>query len=238
MDEQLNEKDWETLEKCFKDPKIKEYLQSKYAQDDSARPDQEALEDAEPDQDIEPTDSVPKKRTNGSSYRKTTTAGAYSVPIVGQEPKQRKQRVSATIKRKQEYLQACANRDVSVNKEVEINGKKCTRKKGYKEWYKEQYGPQFDGNKFTMKNTNIAPRKVFQGTIVKEAYKLVQNNPKLKGKDGNTLRLKIMSSAMKKFEDVYKDANFLTYIQDPKACSDLINDFAMELEEQITQKSV
>ena len=248
MGEQLNDKDWDYIADCLEDPKFKQFLQKKRtAGMNKAQAQQESDDDDElvdDDSEDEPAEQIapkPRKRTNGSSYRTSTkieepilkggTAGAYAVP----SPPQKKQRVSATIRRKQQYLEACANKDSSVNKKVEIDGKTFTRKKGYKEWYKEQYGPQYDGTKFTMKNTNVAPRKVFQSTIVKEAYKLVQNNPKLKGKNGNSLRLKIMSSSMKKFEDVYKDPNFLQYIQDPHACTDLINDFAMELEEQIAK---
>ena len=214
-----------------------------------AKPKAADVPEAAPDEAAaaQETAQKPEKRTrtNGTSYRTQpvqeepelngATAGAYGVPIV--PPHEKKHRVSANVRRRQEYLEAIAKHDKSVQKEVEIGGKKVSRKKGYKEWYNDQYAPGFDGEKFTIKNKKAAPRKVFQATIVKEAYKLVQNDPRLKGKEGNNLRLKVMSTAMKNFQDVYQDENFLTFVQDPQACKDMINDFAIELENQIAAKS-
>lgn len=231
MSEQLSDRDWQFLAQALDDPKIKKQLKQKIATKQVS----DEYDDSEYEEETAP---VVRKRTSGASYRtppKEDTKAAKKVTVPAATPK--KQRVPANIKRKQQYLEACANKDPSTNKQVQIDGKTVSRKKGYKEWYKEQFGPGYNGEKFTIKDSKVAPRKVFQATIVKEAYKLVQNNPALKGRNGNSLRLKIMSSAMKNFEDVYKDQNFLTYIQDPKACSDMINDFAMELEEQIKSKS-
>ena len=169
------------------------------------------------------------------TFTRDSSLCSSSTPCAKRSAPEKKRRVSANIRKKQKYLEACANKDASVNKQVEIDGRTISRKKGYKEWYNEQYGPGYDGQKFTIKDNNVAPRKVFQSTIVKEAYKLVQYDERLKKAGGNSLRLKIMSAAMKNFEDVYKDPNFFTYIQDPKACADLINDFAFELKDQLSR---
>ena len=190
-----------------------------------------------------------RKRTSGKTYRtpeqpepspdqdgepelQGATAGIYAVPVY---KRPRPKKVPQNIQRKQQYLDAIANKDDSIRKEVEINGKKTNRKKSYREWCREQFEPEYNDGKFTVKDQKIAPRKVFQSTVVREAYKLVQNNPKLKGPDGGNIRLKTIAKAIKNFGDVYRDPNFFTFIQDPVACRDMINDFAMELEELIKQ---
>ena len=238
MADQLTDAEWEHLASVMGNPKVQQYLQQTFAAQKEGIP-EGAIEEEDAPKPKKQSKPKTRTRTNGASYHTqaeieepeesaANTAGTYQVP-------QKKTRVSAAIRRKQQYLEACANKDASVNKQIERDGKTLSRKKGYKEWYREQYGPGYDGKKFTIKDAKVAPRKVFQSTIVKEAYKLVQDNPQLKGRNGNTLRLKIMSGAMKNFEDVYKDVNFFNYIQDPQACSDMINDFAMELQDQINK---
>lgn len=72
-------------------------------------------------------------------------------------------------------------------------------------------------------------RQLFQKTILKEAFKLVKDHPKLKGKNGNKLRLKACNAALNKFKDVYMDPNFESFIED----QNLVQDFADELEAQL-----
>ena len=94
--------------------------------------------------------------------------------------------------------------------------------------------PTFNGSSFDLpKDGTKSAKKIFQTTIMKEAYKLVQDHPELKGKQGAKLRLNICTKAMKAFEPVYKDPNFMFFIQDPDSCRDLIQDFAAELENQL-----
>ena len=94
--------------------------------------------------------------------------------------------------------------------------------------------PAFNGSTFTLPEGGTkSQRKIFQTSILKEAYKLIQNHPKLKGKAGAKTRLKICNAAMKQFKSVYEDPNFLYFIQDPQSCQSLIEDFADELEAQL-----
>ena len=78
------------------------------------------------------------------------------------------------------------------------------------------------------KNTK-GNRKLFQKTIMKEAYKLVSNHKKLKGKSGAKLRLRICNAALNKFKSVYEDPDFESMTHD----KDLVQDFADELEAQL-----
>lgn len=99
---------------------------------------------------------------------------------------------------------------------------------------RKQPQPKFNGSSFDLpKGGTKSAKKIFQTTIMKEAYKLVQDHPQLKGKAGAKLRLNICTKAMKAFEPVYKDPNFMFFIQDPDSCRDLIDDFATELENQL-----
>ena len=95
--------------------------------------------------------------------------------------------------------------------------------------------PAFNGSTFTLPEGGTkSQRKIFQTSILKEAYKLVQDkDPRLKGKQGSKLRLKICNEALKEFKSVYEDPNFLFFIQDPSSCQSLIEDFAAELEAQL-----
>ena len=94
--------------------------------------------------------------------------------------------------------------------------------------------PSFNGSTFTLPEGGTkSQRKIFQTSILKEAYKLVQDDPRLKGKAGGKLRLKICNAAMKEFKSVYEDPNFLFFIQDPASCQSIIQDFAAELEAQL-----
>ena len=95
--------------------------------------------------------------------------------------------------------------------------------------------PAFNGSTFTLPEGGTkSQRKIFQTSILKEAYKLVQDkDPRLRGKQGAKLRLKICNEALKEFKSVYEDPNFLYFIQDPASCQSLIDDFAAELEAQL-----
>ena len=95
--------------------------------------------------------------------------------------------------------------------------------------------PAFNGRTFTLPEGGTkSQRKIFQTSILKEAYKLVQDkDPRLRGKAGSKLRLKICNNALKEFKSVYEDPNFLYFIQDPQSCQSLIRDFAAELEAQL-----
>ena len=99
---------------------------------------------------------------------------------------------------------------------------------------KRQPKPTFNGSSLDLPQGGTkSAKKIFQTTIMKEAYKLVQDHPELKGKQGAKLRLNICTKAMKAFEPVYMDPNFMFFIQDPDSCKDLIEDFAAELENQL-----
>ena len=99
---------------------------------------------------------------------------------------------------------------------------------------RRQPKPTYNGSSFDLPQGGTkSAKKIFQTTIMKEAYKLVQDHPELKGKQGAKLRLNICTKAMKAFEPVYKDPNFMFFIQDPDSCRDLIEDFAAELENQL-----
>ena len=95
--------------------------------------------------------------------------------------------------------------------------------------------PTFNGKVFSVPEDGTkSQRKIFQTSILKEAYKLIQDSdPRLKGKAGAKLRLKICNQAMKAFKSVYEDPNFMDFIQDPESCQSLIQDFAAELSAQL-----
>ena len=174
--------------------------------------------DAEEEQPSKPKRTTTRAVKNVTSKEETMQAK----PIAG--PKSR-------LERKLEYLQACANGDKSVYKE----GSK--RKKGYRQWCDEQYAPGYDGQTFSLKDKTVSGRKLFQSTIVKEAYKSVQNEPALKGASGNSLRLKIISAAMKTFEPVYKSEHFQNQIQNQRDANAIVKDFSKELQKQLKKLS-
>ena len=95
--------------------------------------------------------------------------------------------------------------------------------------------PTYNGKTFALPDDGTkSQRKIFQTSILKEAYKLIQDqDPRLKGKSGSKLRLKICNQALKAFKSVYEDPNFLYFIQDPESCQSLIQDFAAELLAQL-----
>ena len=172
-----------------------------------------------------PTSVVPAPAPASAPAQVTTAvAPAYIIPPCG--PK-------STLEKKLEYLEACAAGDPSVMHSVTTNGKTYNRKKGYRQWYTEQYGTAYDGKTFNVKDQGMNARKLYQGTIMKEAYKRVKENPALKGVANNNVRLKVMSGAMKTFEHVYKDPNFKARLNNPNDVEALINSCAQELSSQI-----
>ena len=172
-----------------------------------------------------PTSVVPAPAPASAPSQVTpAVAPAYIIPPCG--PK-------STLEKKLEYLEACAAGDPSVMHSVTTNGKTYNRKKGYRQWYTEQYGTAYDGKTFNVKDQGMNTRKLYQGTIMKEAYKRVKENPALKGVANNNIRLKVMSGAMKTFEHVYKDPNFKARLNNPNDVEALINSCAQELSSQI-----
>lgn len=172
-----------------------------------------------------PTSVVPAPAPASAPAQVTpAVAPAYIIPPCG--PK-------STLEKKLEYLEACAAGDPSVMHSVTTNGKTYNRKKGYRQWYTEQYGTAYDGKTFNVKDQGMNARKLYQGTIMKEAYKRVKENPALKGVANNNVRLKVMSGAMKTFEHVYKDPNFKARLNNPNDVEALINSCAQELSSQI-----
>ena len=172
-----------------------------------------------------PTSVVPAPAPASAPSQVTpAVAPAYIIPPCG--PK-------STLEKKLEYLEACAAGDPSVMHSVTTNGKTYNRKKGYRQWYTEQYGTAYDGKTFNVKDQGMNARKLYQGTIMKEAYKRVKENPALKGVANNNIRLKVMSGAMNTFEHVYKDPNFKARLNNPNDVEALINSCAQELSSQI-----
>ena len=180
---------------------------------------------------------IPRTRaiaTRGAAAKKTTaakprgrpkkqTTAATNAPLGGPRSK---------IERKLEYLQACASNDPTIYKQD------SRRKKGYRQWCNEQYGAGYDGKTFNLKDKTVNGRKLFQSTIVKQAYSMIKDKyPELKGTKGNTLRLKIISAAMKRFEPVYKSPHFQTQIQSERNANIMVKDFAVELQKQLTSIS-
>ena len=124
MADQLTDAEWEHLASVMGNPKVQQYLQQTFAAQKEGIP-EGAIEEEDAPKPKKQSKPKTRTRTNGASYHTqaeieepeesaANTAGTYQVP-------QKKTRVSAAIRRKQQYLEACANKDASGRK-VTKNG--------------------------------------------------------------------------------------------------------------------